>query len=114
MASDGQTLDTRRADDHSLLSPPWRCCRLCNLRSRRRSAFDIGRLLSVELSSATLQEIPDQLVSFFQQKGIQPGTQSQVSEGEIVVEEEDEIDLSLDFNEEEIVISAGGDDFGNW
>ena len=62
---------------------------------------------SVELSSVTLKEIPDQLVSYFQSKGIQPNKPVECDEAEIVIEpEEEEIDLSLDVNEEEIVVSG--------
>eukprot|EP00934_Nitzschia_sp_Nitz4_P006123 Nitzschia sp. Nitz4//scaffold178_size73299//8161//9852//NITZ4_005691-RA/size73299-processed-gene-0.17-mRNA-1//1//CDS//3329539098//6113//frame0 len=62
----------------------------------------------VDLSSATLAEIPQQMVGYFQSKGIQPSAMVEVEEGDIVVEEEEEIDLSLDFGEEEIVVSGGG------
>jgi hypothetical protein len=67
-----------------------------------------------QLSSATLNEIPDQLVAYFQKHGIQPGSEIRAIGDDIVVEEEDEIDLTLDIGEEEIVVSGGGSDFGNW
>ena len=61
------------------------------------------------LSSATLHEIPGQVVSYFQSKGIHPLPAVTVDEEEIVVEaEEEEIDLSLDIGEDEIVVAAGG------
>lgn len=65
---------------------------------------------SSALTSHTLREIPDQLVSYFQNRGIDPLPPLQVEEDEIVVdpEDEEEIDLSLDVNEDEIVVSGGG------
>ena len=65
---------------------------------------------SPALTSHTLQEIPDQLVSYFQARGIDPLPPIQVEEEEIAVdpEEEEEIDLSLDIGEDEIVVSGGG------
>lgn len=68
---------------------------------------------SAALSRETLHEIPDQLVGFFQSKRIQPlpalqRTDSMVS---ITEDEEEEIDLSLDITEDEIVVTGGGDDF---
>ena len=63
----------------------------------------------VSLSSVTLREIPEQLVSYFQSKGIAPLPPILCDEAEIVVEEEEEeIDLTLDVGEEEIVVSGGG------
>ena len=70
---------------------------------------------SVDLSSATLKEVPSQLVGFFQKRGVQPKAAVDVGEDEIVIEaEEEEIDLSLDIGEEEIVISAGGMSNSSW
>ena len=67
---------------------------------------------SVALTSETLREIPDQLVQYFQRNNIAPlpplqRTSSTMSIGEV----EDEIDLSLDVQEDEIVILGGGDGF---
>merc|ERR1712141_336470 len=64
-----------------------------------------------ELTHATLQELPDQLVSYFQRNGIDPNPPTQVEEEEIVVgPAEEEIDLTLDFGSEEgdIVVGGGG------
>lgn len=73
------------------------------------------------LTSATLDEIPKQLSSYFQRYGIKPNSPVEVDEEEIVVEPagEEEIDLTLDFkggdgddgdnnDEGEIVIPSGG------
>uniref|UniRef100_A0A7S1CXA8 C2 domain-containing protein n=1 Tax=Cyclophora tenuis TaxID=216820 RepID=A0A7S1CXA8_CYCTE len=62
------------------------------------------------LTSETLREIPDQLVRYFQSHGIQPLPPVRRSDGDIVVEpeNEDEIDLSLGFGEEGDVYVAGG------
>jgi hypothetical protein len=63
------------------------------------------------LTAQTLDEIPGQLTGYFKSMGIAalpPGTRA---DQDVVVEEEEEIDLSLDFGEEEIKVSAGGDDF---
>ena len=67
---------------------------------------------SVALTSETLREIPDQLTQFFQRNSIaalppMQRTSSTMSIGEA----EDEIDLSLDIQEDEIVILGGGDGF---
>ena len=61
----------------------------------------------VDLSSVTLQEIPQQLTGFFQSRGIEANDAIRTSESEVFVEEEEEIDLSLDIGEEEIVVSGG-------
>jgi hypothetical protein len=61
-----------------------------------------------DLSAATLQEIPSQLVAFFQKRGIQPKPSQRVVSGDIVVEDEEEIDLALNVNDDEIVVSGGG------
>lgn len=63
------------------------------------------------LTHATLQELPDQLVAYFQRNGINPNPPTQVEEEEIVVgPAEEEIDLTLDFGSEEgdIVVGGGG------
>jgi hypothetical protein len=68
-----------------------------------------------DLTAATLREVPDQLVGCLKERGIQPNAAIQTLEDEIVVESaEEEIDLSLDFAEDEIVISSGGSDFAGW
>ena len=68
---------------------------------------------SVDLTSATLKEIPEQLVGYFTSKGIKPLPPIHKDDAEIVVEaEEEEIDLSLSFgDDEEIVVAGGGSDF---
>jgi hypothetical protein len=68
------------------------------------------------LTSATLQEIPSQVVDYFQSKGIQPKAAVVTEEGDIFVEDEDEeeIDLSLDIGEDEIVVSGGGVRQSDW
>jgi uncharacterized protein YegL len=78
-------------------------------------AFNQFASSSSELSSATLKEVPDQLAGFFQSKGVQPNAAVRAGEDEIVVEaEEEEIDLSLDFSEDEIVVSGGGNVRSAW
>jgi hypothetical protein len=67
---------------------------------------------SVALTSETLREIPHQLVGYFQSKSIPPLPPMQRSDDEIVIEaEEDEIDLTLDIGEDEIVVTSGGQGF---
>lgn len=67
---------------------------------------------SVELTSETLREIPDQLVQCFQRSSIAPLPPIQREENIYVGEAEEEIDLSLDLSSEgEIVIVGGGNDF---
>lgn len=68
----------------------------------------------IALSSSTLHEIPDQLVGYFQDRNIPPMSALSVGEADIVVEEEEEIDLSLNFEEGEIVVASGGSDFKGW
>jgi hypothetical protein len=63
------------------------------------------------LTTQTLDEIPDQLTSYFRKKGIAPRPATLRSDSKIIVEEEEEIDLSLDITEDEIVVTGGGDDF---
>ena len=62
------------------------------------------------LTSATLQELPDQLVAYFRRNGIDPLPPVQVREEDIVVgPAEEEIDLTLDFGggEGDIVVGGG-------
>ncbi len=67
---------------------------------------------SQSLASETLDEIPAQLTSYFQTRGIKPLAAIQRSDSTVSVDiEEGEIDLTLDIGEEEIVITGGGDDF---
>lgn len=67
---------------------------------------------SVNLTSETLHEIPGQLVGYFQSKGIPPHPPMQRTDSTLSIgEEEEEIDLSLDIGEEEIVVTGGGNDF---
>jgi uncharacterized protein YegL len=70
---------------------------------------------SVDLTSATLKEIPDQLVAYFTSNNIAPLPAIKVKAGEIIVEdEEEEEDIDLRFGigggeeEEEIVVAGGG------
>jgi len=69
-----------------------------------------------DLTSATLKEIPDQLTGYFESHGIAPKPPLTRSESSMSVAEadEEEIDLSLDFKDEEIVISGGGFDTSSW
>ncbi len=63
------------------------------------------------LTAATLHELPDQLVAYFQRNGINPNPVSEVQEEDIVVgAAEEEIDLTLDFGsgEGDIVVGGGG------
>ena len=75
---------------------------------------------AAELSSATLKEVPNQLVTYFQKRGIDPMAKVEASEEEIDLlgggeeADEEEIDLSLDVGEEEIVVSGGGNAMGKW
>jgi len=74
--------------------------------------FNKHRTSGVDLTSVTLREIPGQVVDYFQSKNIQPLPAVVATEEDIIVEEaEEEIDLSLDLSEDEIVVSAGGNDF---
>jgi uncharacterized protein YegL len=74
--------------------------------------FNRHRHSSASLTSETLNEVPTQLVQFFQSKGIAPNPPLQRSDSTIVAgEAEEEINLSLDIRaDDEIVILAGGDD----
>jgi len=62
------------------------------------------------LTSATLRELPDQMVAYFQRNGIDPLPPVEVEEEEIVVgPAEEEIDLTLDFGDGEGDIVVGGE-----
>lgn len=61
-------------------------------------------------TSATLSELPNQLVNFFQSREMSPLPRTAIDLSQVTVDDEDEeeIDLSLDFgSEEEIVVSGG-------
>lgn len=61
------------------------------------------------LTSATLNEIPDQLTGFFTRRGIAPLPSQRTSEAEIPVGAEEEVDLSLNFGSDgEIAVAGGG------
>jgi hypothetical protein len=61
------------------------------------------------LTAATMNELPDQLVAYFQRNGIQPLPPVQVEEEDIVIgAAEEEIDLALDFNAEGDIAVGGG------
>jgi hypothetical protein len=65
----------------------------------------------MSLTRATLDEIPDQLVHFFHMRGIMPQSDTNFSTSKIVVEDvnpnEEEIDLSMDYNDDgEIVLNG--------
>jgi hypothetical protein len=67
---------------------------------------------SVELTSETLRELPEQVVSYFQKHNIAPLTALQRSDSMVEMEtQEEEIDLSLDITEDEIVVTGGGNGF---
>ena len=76
-------------------------------------AFNQHSHSSQSLTKATLEEIPSQLVSYFRSKNIAPLPAVIRNDNQIIAaEEEEEIDLSLDFgNEQEIVVKSGGGDF---
>lgn len=68
-----------------------------------------------DLSSVTLNEVPNQLVNFFQGRGIQPLSPPLVDLTTVEEDEEEpEIDLSLDIRENEVFVSRGGYDFSRW
>jgi len=79
--------------------------------------FNKHRHNSVSLTSETLDEIPNQLVEYFQSRGIAPLPAVKRSDsllGNIADNaEEGEIDLTLDIRENEIVVTSGGDDFAS-
>lgn len=66
---------------------------------------------SQALTSQTLGEIPDQLTGYFKSMNLKALPPVAFSDSMVFVDEEEEIDLSLDVGEEEIVVSGGGDDF---
>ena len=73
--------------------------------------FNAHKHSAESLTQATLQEIPSQLIGYFQRNGIQPPQPVQVAEEEIHVEtQEEEIDLNFDFdpNGNIAVTSVGG------
>lgn len=61
------------------------------------------------LTSATLNEIPDQLTGFFTRRGIAPLAAQRITDADIPVGVEEEVDLSLDFGSDgEIAVAGGG------
>merc|ERR1740124_187453 len=79
--------------------------------------FNSYRNHGVELTSQTLREIPTQLVNYFWKRNrIPPLAPIQCEEDEIVIEdeEEDEVDLSLDFGSGGMPrVAGGGNDFAS-
>jgi hypothetical protein len=63
------------------------------------------------LTQETLNEIPAQLSGYFQSMNIPPSPPIGRADSSVIVDEEEEIDLSLDIGEDEIVVVGGGDDF---
>eukprot|EP00804_Cyclotella_cryptica_P020314 CCRYP_014051-RA/>CCRYP_014051-RA protein AED:0.20 eAED:0.20 QI:170/1/1/1/0.44/0.4/10/3670/670 len=65
----------------------------------------------MSLTRATLDEIPNQLVQFFHTRGIMPQPDTNFSTSKIIVGDvnpnEEEIDLSMDYNSEEEVVLNG-------
>eukprot|EP00978_Attheya_sp_CCMP212_P015662 scaffold40347_cov55-Attheya_sp.AAC.3 len=80
-------------------------------------AFNEHAHSSHSLTQATLEEVPEQLVEYFQRRNIDPLPPVQRGKKDSMAsfdaEEEEEIDLSLDIKDEEIVVLGGGDDFVN-
>lgn len=72
--------------------------------------FNAHQFDKTSLTRATLEEIPDQLVQFFYQRGIMPQPERNFSESKIVVEdynEEVDIDLSMNYQDDgEIVLNG--------
>lgn len=67
---------------------------------------------STQLTKATLNEIPEQVVSYFQERNMPPMPALKRSDSSVSVgEEEEEIDLSLNIGEDEIVVEGGGGGF---
>jgi len=67
---------------------------------------------SVDLTRETLEEIPNQLNTYFQTNGIQPGRGIPQSDSTMQIDQADEeIDLSLDVRGDEFFVRSGGDDF---
>jgi len=74
--------------------------------------FNDNRHNSQAMTSLTLKKIPAQLTGYFQSRGIPPRPPVHMSDGNVDVAEEDpEIDFSLNFGANGIVVSKGGDDF---
>jgi uncharacterized protein YegL len=78
-------------------------------------AFNEHSRNSIELTSATLQEIPAQLTRYFQRNGIPPLPPVVRRDSDILVDSEDEeIELTLDFGDSgsnDIYVTSGGQDF---
>ena len=88
----------------------WRWRRSRRLCTGWRSLINRHSSNSVNLTSETLKEIPNQLVQYFQQKNIAPLPPLQRSDSTVNIDEvEEEIDLRLNLEEEEIVVVGGGD-----
>jgi len=67
------------------------------------------------LSAVTLYEVPRQLTTFFQNRGIQPLSRQIIDGSSVVVEDEEpEIDLSLDLSSAEVTVSGGGYQYKSW
>lgn len=74
--------------------------------------FNKHSMSSTSLTSETLREIPDQLVNYMTRHNLAPLPALHRSDSKISIDaEEEEIDLTLDIGEEEIVVTGGGDDF---
>lgn len=74
-------------------------------------AFNQHSHSSQSLTKATLEEIPKQLVEYFQREGIQPlppQYRGDDSLSMLIGEAEEEINLNLDIGEQEIVVTGGG------
>lgn len=68
-----------------------------------------------DLSAVTLHEVPRQLTTFFQNRGIQPLSRQDVDGSSVVEEEEEpEIDLFLDLTSNEVQVSGGGFHYKSW
>jgi hypothetical protein len=65
-----------------------------------------------QLTKATLDGIPNHFLGFFQSQGIPPLPPLRKRQSKVdVVDQEQEIDLSLDIREDEITVAAGGKNF---
>ena len=53
-------------------------------------------------------------MGYFQKKGISPNAAVKVKELDVAVEEEEEIDLRVSFNEDDIVVSGAGNVARGW
>lgn len=74
--------------------------------------FDRHRHHPTSLTNATLQEVPQQLESYFLRHGVMPNPPIQLEDEEIVIEaEEEEIDLTIDFDADgsAVGVNGGGD-----